>query len=117
HQPVEPQGKQLVDRFLRADPASQLAFQIDSLDNPADHLAVGRPTVASAVQVHKMEVPGSCRDKTARHGDRVVRKDGFAAVVALLQPDTLTIEKIDCRPNLHRVPPTIAHETTRSDQP
>ena len=62
-------------------------------------------TSARALEVDHVQALGALILESLGHGDRIVVVDGNPIVVALVQPDDLTIEQIDRWNQLHATSP------------
>ncbi len=102
HQPRQAELEERGDRLFVANAAAQLAGDADGLEDRSNAFQVGRPAGLGAVEIDQVQALGALVNPLAGHGRRVVAKDRFAAVVALLQADALAAAKINGRPDLHR---------------
>ena len=102
HQPAQTEIQQLANRLLIANPAAQLALDVDLRQDFLDAREIYGQSLAGPFQIDDVQMPGAGIGELSGDSRRVLRKDRFLLVVALSQPDALPTAKVYRWPDLHR---------------
>jgi hypothetical protein len=74
-------------------------------DDPANTVAIDRPTFFRSVEINEMQPGSAALDPATGHGSGVVAEDRFLRIVALPQTNAATASQVDGREDEHGVPP------------